>query len=95
MIDDLKNLYHNLPPLSGFSDYIPFLCFVDGKAHLNTARITEMLIGAVIIAGISAYILLQVLDAKFDIMERQLTEVKAQVTYTNTRIDKLYESKRR
>ena len=79
----------DIPPLplwklGRFADIIPFACFVNGKPHLNTSRIMEMLIGAAVIGLLAGYISAR--EIKIEV-----SNLKAQVTRIETRVDRIYE----
>ena len=73
-------------------DLAPFICTVGGKPSMNTSRILEAFIifvgTGVVSAFIFMYVFLQVLDVKFDNLEKQMTSTNNRI---EKKVDKLYD----
>ena len=85
-MDWLRDIFH-VNVSHHLTEIIPFLCIVDGKAKLNTGRITEMLIGAAVIGLLAGYISAREIKV-------EVANLKDQMTRMESRIDKLYLSNR-
>lgn len=79
MADLIRRTFRRLRMLDNFYkmlDYVPFLCIVNGKVNINTARIVEALIIAVVGGAFAAYITVAKLEVRIQNMEKKLERME-------------------
>lgn len=59
-----------------FIELLPFLLVTNGKVQLNTSRIIEAVLIAVIGGAFAGYLAVQKMDVKMQEMEKQVLEMK-------------------
>jgi hypothetical protein len=60
--------------LKGIIEAIPFIGFVAGELKINTAQIIQYVIGAIVMAILANYIVVQRMEVAFEYMEKRTFE---------------------